>query len=248
MRKVGLISLALLLLLAGCSYYPDRAVYAADEPLRQTVPEFTPSVESTILTDLEDSLRVDPRSGVTLQWIDVSRDWICLDLTAPDGTALSLLHKGAGLASWEAACALLTGLTAHVWNACRSNGRDGVTVYAFLVSDANPDRVLYALRNGEAVYSAVDDDRTAALAALPERGSFILNTSTKRIHNRWCSSVELISPAHYRETISDVAALQRIGYVRCGQRGDWDVAPSTVTVSLLVGRVREDYTEGMIAP
>ncbi len=248
MKRLVLIFCALAFL-AGCGYYPDRAVYAADEPLRQVIPDPPPpSVESTILSELEDSLRVDPRAGVTLQWIDVSRDWICLELTAPDGTALALLHKGAGLSAWEASCAMLTSFTAHVWNTCRASGRDGVTVYAFLVSDANPDRVLYALRDGEPLYSAREDDRTAALALLPDRGAFVLNTSTKRIHNRWCPSVELISPAHRRETVSDAAALQRIGYVKCGQRGDWDVAPSAVTVSLLVGRVKDDYTEGMVAP
>ncbi len=50
---------------------------------------------------------------------------------------------------------------------------------------------------------------------------YILNTNTMKIHNTWCRSVKKIKPQNYKETTESIEELEKIGYVKCKQKGDW---------------------------
>ena len=50
---------------------------------------------------------------------------------------------------------------------------------------------------------------------------YVLNTSSMKIHNTWCSSVKDIKPSNYKETTESIDELEQKGYVKCKQKGDW---------------------------
>ena len=50
---------------------------------------------------------------------------------------------------------------------------------------------------------------------------YVLNTKTMKIHNTWCNSVEKIKPENYKETTESIEELEKQGYVKCKQKGDW---------------------------
>lgn len=50
---------------------------------------------------------------------------------------------------------------------------------------------------------------------------YVLNTKTMKIHNTWCNSVEKIKPENYKETTESIDELEKQGYVKCKQKGDW---------------------------
>ncbi len=50
---------------------------------------------------------------------------------------------------------------------------------------------------------------------------YILNTSSMKIHNTWCSSVKDIKPENYQETTESISTLESQGYVKCKKKGDW---------------------------
>ena len=132
MRKTGLILIALLLFLAGCSYFPDQAVHVVDmdrAPVSEAASEYPPSVESAILTDLERSLRVDPDSKLQIVTLEVGADWVSLRVSAPKGMALSLAHGGSDTAaSWTASCGALATLSRKASDICADYGRDSDAV------------------------------------------------------------------------------------------------------------------------
>ena len=241
MRKTGLILIALLLFLAGCSYFPDQAVHVVDmdrAPVSEAASEYPPSVESAILTDLERSLRVDPDSKLQIVTLEVGADWVSLRVSAPKGMALSLAHGGSDTAaSWTASCGALATLSRKASDICAEYGRDSDAVSAFLLNDTNRSRALYALRDGSVLYD-VKADRA------PERSvTYVLNTSTMRIHNTWCPSVKTIKAEHIRYTTQSLSDLLDGGYIKCGQRGDWDKAPSDFQPSDTVGRPLNELEE-----
>ena len=50
---------------------------------------------------------------------------------------------------------------------------------------------------------------------------YVLNTSSMKIHNTWCSSIEDIKPENYKETTESINELEQQGYVKCKRKGDW---------------------------
>ena len=56
---------------------------------------------------------------------------------------------------------------------------------------------------------------------IPE-ARYVLNTSSKIIHNPWCQSVQAISQKNYQETNATIEELEAMGYRKCRMHGDWD--------------------------
>ena len=69
--------------------------------------------------------------------------------------------------------------------------------------------------------SSSEEDLSTELSAFKEDTVYILNTKSMKIHNTWCNSVEKIDPENYEETTASVEELEKLGYTKCKQKGDW---------------------------
>lgn len=238
MKRLILLFFALLLL-SGCGYYPDRAVYTtAADATRATwhiaaIPQRSVSPEDSVLAALESALRVDPGSGMKLQVISVSRGWIVIELVAPENMARSLDFGSDGMDSeWNTACRTLSGLSRTAAKTCSDNGMDAADVYALLLNDSNHDLVLYALRNDDVIYNVKEEQSPAA-----ETVMYVLNTNTKKIHNTWCDDADRISAEHKDYSTESLEELQAKGYTKCGSVGDWDDSRVWASKSFMPGSV-----------
>ena len=76
---------------------------------------------------------------------------------APDGAANAMvMNKNAIRSDWKDLCDNLNAVSQAAYEACISEGyKVGCTV--MILSDANPDNVLFATLNGEVFYNAIDE-------------------------------------------------------------------------------------------
>lgn len=51
--------------------------------------------------------------------------------------------------------------------------------------------------------------------------TYVLNTSSMKVHHPWCESVKKIAPENYATSNKTIEELEAEGYTRCGQKGDW---------------------------
>lgn len=70
--------------------------------------------------------------------------------------------------------------------------------------------------------TTVDESFVPEESTVDEETVYVLNTKTMKIHNTWCNSVEKIDPANYKETTESIEELEKQGYAKCKQKGDWN--------------------------
>ena len=69
--------------------------------------------------------------------------------------------------------------------------------------------------------SSDTEEISTDLSTTEENTVYILNTKSMKIHNTWCSSVEKIDPENCKETTASIEELEKLGYTKCKQKGDW---------------------------
>ena len=192
---------------------------------------------------MEDSLHDYPDIGLRITSMEVAADRVDIRVSAPKGMARSLANGGGDMeGTWSNSCGAMTAIVRKASEVCAANGREDIPIYALMLSDANPDRVLYALRGGSIVYNV----RSAPIVGEPiEAEMYILNTSTKVIHNTWCPSVPSIGPKHILYSFVSLALLQGDGYTKCRQSGDWDKVPTDPPPADTVGTLLDELGGGV---
>ena len=234
-----------LLLLAGCAYRdaPGTIMTApADYVATSTTTER--SQVTDLYTELSAVFRSCAPRGSSLSDVVLTVGAYRYEVLPASGTAHRLANRLDG--AWDElddAAAQLARLTADVQAHLAGIPDDAGEVWAVLLNDTDPGRVLLAVHGGEVVYDCRDE--------LPDEapgheyaGFYVLNTSSKKIHNPWCPDVDRIDMRNRKATSEPLRDLLLADYTQCEQKGDWDLTEPTYPAAADVGRPLEDLEGG----
>ena len=95
------------------------------------------------------------------------------------------------------------------------------TAAADPVQTSSEEVVVIVSEESSVQESSSEEDLSTESSASKEDTVYVLNTKSMKIHNTWCNSVEKIDPENYEETTASVEDLEKLGYTKCKQKGDW---------------------------
>ena len=249
MRRAGLI-LAGLLFLSGCAapYGPGTIMTAPPDYTARAVTDAPRADElDDPMGELEAAFSAYAPRGAGLADL-VTEPGVCrYEILPASGTSYQLANREDS--AWDElddTAAKLQRLTRDVRDHLADIGEDAA-VCALLLNDQAPELVLLAVRDGEILYDVRDELPDASPGHEPAE-YYVLNTSTKRIHNPWCPEISKIDPRNRKASMDDLHALLLDDYVKCESDGDWDLTEPTYPSALSVGIAAENLPEGVTAP
>lgn len=205
----------------------------------------------TRFLDIREALRAacsayEPDCGDFYNLSVTSDECVCR-FSAPLGTARGLGHRIDG--AWDGldgTAEQLMQLAQDMAAVAERYTGNTVSTSVYLLNDQDPGRVLLAVSSRSVLYDCRNELPDKSLTHEPAE-YYVLNTSTKKIHNPWCVEVPNISTKNRKASMNDLQDLLLDGYTRCEQEGDWDVMEPTYPASVTIGLLRDEL-EGVTAP
>lgn len=239
------ISLVFLLLFSGCVYDPGLPAHTMSPEQQRAASEAAQNAGAPdIMSELESAFAASAPRGCVLSDLVATVGAYRFEILPAGGTAYALAHRIAGATdAFDDMAAQLARFTDDVYAHLSGSPDDAGDVYVAVQNDQAPELALLVILNGSVLYDCRDE--------LPDRAPghepaeyYVLNTSTKKIHNPWCPDVDRIDIKNRKASSAALHDLQLDGYTKCEQDGDWDLTEPTYLAAVTVGRSLDEIIEG----
>ena len=249
--RITILILLALVLLSGCGalYGPGEIMTAPPEAASVRAVSSAPRADEIVdvVGELEAAFAVHAPRGASLSDLVATVGAYRYEILPTSGTSYLLAnHKDGAADDLGSSIDRLVELTEDVESFLAGIG-ETADVSAVLLNDQAPDRALAAVSGGTVIYDCRSELPDAAPGHEPAE-YYVLNTSTKRIHNPWCPEIAKIDIRNRKASSEDLHTLQMEDYVKCSSAGDWDLTDPTYPPAVSIGCLLKNLPEGVTAP